>query len=60
MLDAWIIDEIKRREQDERSRRRAPQPQIELPHEPDAPRRRNKEEDDGKSDRGVVIVDYTL
>lgn len=57
MLDAWIIDEIKRREREEQSRRRAPQPQIERPHEPRLPAPGPEQE---KPERGAVIVDYTV
>ena len=57
MLDAWIIEEIKRREQEDRPRPNAPQPQIELPHEPIDPNRKPKKKE---PDRGVTIVDYTL
>ena len=58
MLDAWIIEEIRRREKRDRSR---PQPQIERPSEPQHPRPdRPKDEPDDKQKRGVVIVDFTV
>lgn len=57
MLDAYVIEEIKRRE---RERGRDDRPAVELPlpapPAPDAPR--NRDEDD-RGDRGVVIIDYS-
>lgn len=53
MLNPFIIDQIKKREQDERRRDR--QPVIELPVPmPAAPR---PSAEDEPSDRGVVIID---
>jgi hypothetical protein len=57
MLDAYVIEEIKRRE---RERERDDRPAIELPVPPPAPPdgpRDSGEHDDG-GDRGVVIIDY--
>ena len=57
MLDAYVIEEIKRRE---RERSHDDRPAVELPlpapPPPDAPR--NRDEDD-RGDRGVVIIDYS-
>ncbi len=56
MLDAYVIEEIKRRE---REKTRDERPSVELPiplgptHSPDDPPR---DRDDG---RGVVIIDYS-
>ena len=59
MLEPWIIDEIRRREED---RRRGDRPQLELPiperqwppdREPD---HRQGEEGDKPPERGVVII----
>ena len=53
MLDAYVIDEIKRREQrpdrDER-------PMAELPVPP-PPERRPPEPEPARSDRGVIVID---
>jgi len=56
MLDAYVIEEIKRRE---RQRERDDRPAVELPlpapppgHEPDSDK-------DDRGDRGVVIIDYS-
>jgi hypothetical protein len=57
MLDAFIIDEIKRREE-ERHRRQdenRPRQELPIPHRP--PRH---EDDPAPSDRGVVIIDYGI
>ncbi len=58
MLDPWIIEEIRKRE--EERRREAERPRIEmpceLPHHP--PEREGKPpEDDADKKRGVVIID---
>ena len=58
MLDPWIIEEIRRREEEE-TRQREQRPAVEIPY--DAPR--YPVEDHGKSpgeERGVVIVDFTI
>ena len=55
MLNPFIIDQIKRREQEER-RRRDRQPVVELPVPmPTAPHPAS--EDDEGSERGVFIID---
>jgi len=58
MLDPWIIEQIRKREEDERGRRQ-PRPEVEMPYR--APHRRSDYGDsDDKtpaSDRGVVIID---
>ncbi|HUK66756.1 MAG TPA: hypothetical protein VLV17_07995 [Anaeromyxobacteraceae bacterium] len=55
MLDAFIIEEIKRRE---RGRAVEDRPAVELPlPEPEPPPERDRGNDD--RDRGVVIIDYT-
>ncbi len=58
MLDAFIIEEIKRREQ-ERERRRdsdVPSVQIPLPESDRAPQQSEEE----KPRRGVIIIDYSM
>ncbi len=58
MLDAYVIEEIKRRE---RERSREDRPVAELPLPPAAPVRPPEREpdEDGNRDRGVVIIDYS-
>ena len=53
MLPPFIIEQIRQRE--ERERRHAPQPYLELPIPPAAPPRDPGERDE--RDRGVVIID---
>ena len=55
MLPPFIIEQIRKREEEER--RRYEQPQLELPLAPPdrAPRRR--EESDDNAQRGVIIVE---
>ena len=53
MLPAYIIEEIRRRELEERSRDNRRQPQIELPQ----PVKKSEPNIEDKSDRGVVIID---
>jgi hypothetical protein len=55
MLDAYVIEEIKRRE---RERGRDDRPAIELPLPPPA-QPPDRPDDDRKDDRGVVIIDYS-
>ena len=52
MLPPFIIEQIRKREEDER--RRYEQPQLELPVAPPTPKHRDKE-DEGQ--RGVIIVE---
>ncbi len=57
MLDAYVIEEIKRRE---RQRERDDRPVVELPLPPPAPPGGAEGGDrDRKDDRGVVIIDYS-
>lgn len=57
MLDAFIIEEIRKREQDHDSQR----PRVELPLPEPAPQRQNdRAEDDEAPKRGVVIIDYSV
>lgn len=56
MLDAFIIDEIRRREQEAERRREEDRPRQELP----VPQRPPIHEDEPPSDRGVVIIDYSI
>lgn len=58
MLDAFIIEEIQRRER-HREERDRPVVELPLPTPDDAPRRRTDEEDE-KPPRGVVIIDLAV
>lgn len=53
MLPPFIIEQIRQRE--ERERRNAPQPFLELPLPPVVPTREPEERENGE--RGVVIID---
>jgi hypothetical protein len=57
MLDAYVIEEIKRREQEERRDDR-PVVELPLPSGPATPPN-DGSGDDGSTDRGVVIIDYS-
>ncbi len=57
MLDAYVIEEIKRRE---RGRERDDRPAVELPlPAPPPPGRAPDADKDDRGDRGVVIIDYS-
>ncbi len=57
MLDAFIIEEIRRREREREQRRDRDRPRQELP----IPERPPEDSDaPEESDRGVVIIDYSL
>jgi hypothetical protein len=61
MLDAYVIDEIKRRDR-ERSLDDRPAVELPLPAPPPPGRSpgRDPDDDDGdRGDRGVVIIDYS-
>ncbi|HYR54601.1 MAG TPA: hypothetical protein VEM39_00660 [Myxococcaceae bacterium] len=60
MLDAFIIEEIKRREEKREDRSR-PQPHVPNPtdEEQESPRRRSETDDDGPQ-RGVIVIDLTV
>ncbi len=53
MLPPFIIEQIRKREKEERAHHE--QPQLELPMEPHRPRRPSEPKDD--IERGVVILD---
>ena len=55
MLDAFVIEEIKRRER-ERAREDRPVAELPLPQPPGG--EGSSSGDTGDSDRGVVIIDY--
>jgi hypothetical protein len=57
MLDAYVIEEIKRRE---RHKERDDRPVVELPIPSPAPSRPSDPDDDDEGgDHGVVIIDYS-
>jgi hypothetical protein len=55
VLPPYIIDEIRRREQEQQ--RRYEQPRIELPLPQAPPPSQRRHHDDGEKDRGVTIID---
>jgi hypothetical protein len=58
MLDPWIIEEIRRREEEERQHReRRPVVEVPLDHPPYPGQDGRKERDPGE-ERGVVIVEF--
>ncbi len=57
MLDAYVIEEIKRRERD-KGRDDRPVAELPVPPPPDRSPGRSGDDDHG-SDRGVVIIDYS-
>ncbi len=57
MLDAFIIEEIKRRER-EREERDSERPAIHIP--PPEPSRPPHQSEEDKPSRGVVIIDYSV
>ena len=58
VLDAFIIEELKRRERERIRELERPQPQAPEPrHDDDGPLRQS---DDEKPQRGVVIIDYAV
>jgi hypothetical protein len=57
MLDAYVIEEIKRRERD-KGRDDRPSVELPVPSAPGRPPERTDDESDRDGDRGVVIIDY--
>lgn len=65
MLPPFIIEQIRRREQQERAQREAQRPRVELPISPFVPEREGfpasrpwSEEDGQERDRGVTIIQF--
>jgi hypothetical protein len=56
MLDAYVIEEIKRRDRD---RGREDRPAVELPLPAPPPGRDPDRDEHDRDDRGVVIIDYS-
>lgn len=58
MLDAFIIEEIKRRERLRQERDERPVVELPLPSDDDYPRRRRSDTaDEDQPQRGVVVID---
>ncbi len=59
MLDPWIIEQIRKRE-DEDQRRRHERPAVEMPEHRGPPfeRDRNDDRSPPEGERGVVIIDF--
>lgn len=57
MLDAFIIEEIKRREK-EREQRDSERPSIQIPLP--EPSRAPQQSEEDKPQRGVIIIDYSV
>lgn len=56
MLPPFIIDQIRRREEDERQKREQDQPRLELPLDIYQPAREPASDDPG-SESGIIILD---
>lgn len=56
MLPPFIIDQIRRREEDQK-RRGEQQPTLEVPDGPTSRRSGDADEEDENGERGVVIID---
>ncbi len=59
MLDAFIIEEIKRRERVRQDNER-PAVELPLPSEDERPKRRSDTEDEDRPQRGVVVIDLSV
>jgi hypothetical protein len=60
MLDAYIIEEIKRRERLRQERDERPVVELPLPAPEEPPRRRPERDEGDKPPRGVVIIDLAV
>jgi hypothetical protein len=58
MLDAFIIEEIKRREQERERRQESERPSIHIPMP--VPDRAPQQSEEEKPQRGVVIIDLSV
>lgn len=58
MLDAFIIEEIKRREQDRQRRQDSERPSIQIPLP--EPSRIPQQSEEEKPQRGVIIIDLSV
>ncbi len=57
MLPPFIIEQIRRREEEEARRGQEQQPRLELPIDAFPTRPKRDEEEDDDADRGVVILE---
>jgi len=58
MLPPFIIDQIRRREEDDRRRKEAERPRMELPVDVHHPARKpHRDDDEQPAERGVIILD---
>lgn len=57
MLPPFIIEQIRQREEKERSRREEIQPRLELPLDWQTPPSRRSDEDEEDVNRGVIILE---
>ena len=60
MLDAFIIEELKRKERRQEREAERPQLPILVPSPPEDEDDRPRQSDDDKPQRGVVIIDYSM
>lgn len=59
MLDPWIIEEIRRREREERQKREE-RPALEMPIRPPRQSEPGTRSGDQSGDRGVAIIDFSI
>ena len=59
MLDAFIIEEIKRRERLRREEQERPVVELPVPADDERPKRRTEREDEDRPSRGVVVIDLS-
>ena len=58
MLDGYIIEELRRREEAERQRDNRPRIELPIPDHGERPaHNREERHDDAGSDRGVIVID---
>lgn len=57
MLDAYIIEELRRREEAERVAPERPRLELPVPEPRDEPERRERPTEDEDNPRGVVIIE---
>lgn len=60
MLDAFIIEELKRKERRKEQEAERPQLPIPAPSAPEDGDDHPRQSDDEKPQRGVVIIDYSM
>ena len=60
MLDPWIIEEIRRREDEQQRRETEIRPVIELPFTEPPPQGGQSRPAEDTPPRGVTIIDYTI